>query len=440
MKKSTRFLALILVLSMLSLVVGGCAAPAAPAAPAAAPAAPAAPVAPEAAPAEAAADELEPIVLACSMPLSGSMAESGVGAQQGIIHAVDEWNDKGGVKLDDGMHRIELLMEDDGGAPDVALANFEKFINHDDAKLLYGIVLSGSALAAMELLKKYDVFMSTVRCTSTEISEKVESDPEAYKNFWRPEYVSRDLGVNIADAVYSMGEAGDFDFSNKTVAYIAEDNDYGRSTVDGCQVAFEAMGATTVAYELVPEGTVDFYSQLNKIKQADPDVVICLLMPVSSGVAYCKQYIEVGLDALQFSIGYPEEAGFYEQVGAAGEGLVWSIMRSDFVNNPKHIEYADNFEARYGFRPVYDQMHTYDTTNMLLEAIERAGVYDADKISEEYGKSDYQGYIGRIMLAESDHSMISGPEHYPHSVAQIQDGASQVIWPDYMATTEFRPQ
>lgn len=385
--------------------------------------------------------ELEKILIACSMPLTGSMAESGVGAMEGIIHAVDEWNENGGVQLEDGMHQIELLIEDDAGQPETAVANFEKFINSDNAKILYGIVLSGSALAAMELVKKYpDVMMSTVRAVSAEIPAKVAADPEGYKNFFKPEYNSTDQGENIAAAIESMGSSGDFKWEDKTVAFLTEDNDYGRSTMEGTAAALEAMGATTVAYEVVPEGTVDFYTQLNKIKQANPEVVVANMLPVSAGVAYCKQYKEIGLEGVNLSIGYPEEAGFYEQVGEAGEGLLWTIMRSDFANNPKHIAYAEKFEARYGHTPNYDHLHTYDTTNMLLEAIQRAGVLDANKISEEYLQSDYQGNIGRIVFDKENHSMISGEEYYPHSVAQIQNGASVVVWPGTMATADYIPQ
>ena len=196
-----------------------------------------------------------------------------------------------------------------------------------------------------------------------------------------------------------------------------------------------------MAYEVVPEGAVDFYTQLNKIKQAGAEVVVCNLLPVSSGVAYAKQWKEIGLEATSFCIEFPEEPGFYEQAGAAAENILWTMMRSDFNNNERHIQFKEEFDAYYpGKEANYDQMHTNDMINVLFEAIERAGSLEASAVSAEMLKTDYDGNIGRIAFNPEDHSLISGPDYYAHNVAQIQDGKSICVWPDENALAEYRPQ
>ena len=112
-----------------------------------------------------------------------------------------------------------------------------------------------------------------------------------------------------------LSKADKIDFSNKTVAYIVEDTDAGRSCVTACEEALEKFcgGSTTVAVEVVTQGTTDFYSQISKLKSLDPDVVMTFFVPLNSGVAYTKQAYENSVDWLDVAFVYPLKAGFVEQ-------------------------------------------------------------------------------------------------------------------------------
>lgn len=387
-------------------------------------------------------EELEPIYFGSSITVSGSWAESGVGAYEGTQYAIDRLNDRGGLKLNDGYHKVILLTADDGGSPEQAVVNVEKFITRDNVKIILGELTSGATLSTMELVKKYpDVYMQSARSVSSTICEKVKSDPEGYKHFFKCEYNSEDLGINIAACIADFAAEGKIPFASKKVAFLCEDSDYGRSTMDGAKAGLEAIGCETVAYEIVPPGAVDLYAALNKIQKSGAELVVCNVLAVSSGVAYVKQFQELGLTATNFCIEFPEEPGFYEQAGSAAENVLWGMMRSDFTNNPKHIEFRESYEAYYpGKECNYDHMHTYDITNALIEAIERVGEIDAEKISEEMLKTDYDGYIGHINFNPEDHSLISGPEDYAMNMAQIQNGTSICVWPSTVALAEYVPQ
>ena len=388
------------------------------------------------------ADELPPVYFASSISVSGSWAESGVGAYEGTQYAIDRLNDRGGLKLNDGYHKVILLTADDGSSPEGAVANVERFITRDNVKIILNQLSSGCTLAIMELAKKYpDVYIQGGRSVSSTICEKVRSDPEGYKHFFKCEYNSEDLGINIAACISDFATEGKIPFASKKVAFICEDSDYGRSTMDGAKAGLEAIGCTSVAYEVVPEGAVDFYAALNKIQQSGAELVVCNVLAVSSGVAYVKQFRELGLTATSFCIEFPEEPGFYDQAGIACDKLLWGMMRSDFNNNPKHIEFKKSYEEYYpGKECNYDHMHTYDMTNVLVEAIERVGELDVDKISEEMLKTDYDGYIGHINFNPEDHSLISGPNDYALNMAQIQNGRSICVWPATVALAEYIPQ
>ena len=108
------------------------------------------------------------------------------------------------------------------------------------------------------------------------------------ENFWKPYYNSSDYGAAFGEMIGDLSKADKIDFSNKTVAYIVEDTDAGRSCVTACEEALDKFcgGSTTVAVEVVTQGTTDFYSQISKLKSLDPDVVMTFFVPLNSGVAY----------------------------------------------------------------------------------------------------------------------------------------------------------
>lgn len=377
-------------------------------------------------------------------PLTGASAESGIACKEGIDMAVAEINANGGVNVGGKKMKIEVIHEDGQGKPEVAVAAAEKLLNMDKVDLLMAdTLISSCTLAVMELAPKYpDVLITTVECVSAAIPEKVNADPEKYKNFFKPCWNSDAYGASIADSVMYLSEKGVIPFENKTVAYIVEDTDYGRSNVTATEAAFEKYGARTVAFEVVPSGHTDFYSQINKLKKLKPDLVVTCFVPVASGVAYCKQARELGVEYTDFAIVYPSKAGFYDQVGNAADKLFWTTLLADFNNNDKHKEFANKI-LEYFPKTIPTTIHVsgYDVTNMVVDAIERAGTIKASEgLAEAYLNSDYQGLIARFVFNKDDHSIIAGEGYYPLSVAQVFGNIDHIVWPESAASKEPVPQ
>lgn len=380
------------------------------------------------------------IKLGAVLPLSGASAESGIACQQGLELAVAEINQNGGIEINGGAYQLELYCEDDGGSPDQSVSVATKLIEMDEVSVVYSSCLSSCALAIMDICDQYpDVLFTTIECTSDNFSTIISQNPERYANFYKPYYNSTDYGAAFGELIADLNEKGIIDFSNKTVAYIVEDTDAGRSCIKACEEALEKFcgGSTTVAAEVVAQGATDFYSQINKFKALDPDVVMTFFVPLNSGVAYIKQVDEIGAAWVDVAFVYPLKAGFVEQTGDACEGLFWLPMQVDFWNNEECAAFADKVYEVFpnaGLNAMH--LSSYLGVYMVSDAITRAGTDNAQNgLAKTYGAMDYQTINGRYVFKE-DHTAIASPDHLVISAAQVQNGEYKVVWPANFAYAE----
>lgn len=376
-------------------------------------------------------------------PLSGPSAESGKAAQQGQELAVAEWNAKGGLKIDDKYYEIKLLYEDSTGTPEVAVAAAEKLLSVDKVEVIFAeTLISSCILPTMDLCAKYpDVVFSTIEGVSTAIPAKFAQNPSAYFNFFKAAWSSDTYGKNVADGAMYLVDEGIIQGDKKTVAYVVEDTDYGRSNANAAEEVFAGYGWTTVAYEVSPAGNTDFYSQINKIMELDPDIVVSCFVPVASGIAYLKQVQELGVDWSDIAIVYPTKPGFYEDTGSACKNLFWTPIEFN-TEAPEIKDFAAKIKDMFNVSLTKCQLSGYEVTNMMFQAIEKAGTTNAkDGLAETYGASQYKSLLGTYAFDEN-HCAKSGEDFLHLALGQVQSDAqtSLIVWPESMQQTKPVPQ
>lgn len=372
-------------------------------------------------------------------PLTGPAANSGEALRQGFLLAVKEWNEgKGDYVTPDGQHpTIALTVEDNNSKPEVGVSAAQRMITRNGIKLLIGDALhSHVTMALMELAPQFDLPILSAEPVSTLIADKVKSDPEKYALYWKGNYNSSAYGETVHDFVGWAVEKGVIAAEGKKLAFVIEDTDYGHSNADTITELFEKDGWTVVASEAVPAGSTDFYPQLTKLKGAAPDLTLSVFTAVNSGVSLVRQISEQALPGRHMAIYYPTKPEFMDQVGDAGEGLIWTSLQFAPDVVPAHKEFDDRIQAEFGNPATYSHAHGYCTMMIGLRALETAGGTDPKAVSDAIGASDYNCLIGRFKFDFADHTVIGGGEYLPLPVAQIQSGVNQLIWPEANATAE----
>jgi len=377
-------------------------------------------------------------------PLTGASAETGVAGKQGQELAVAEWNAKGGLEIDGKHYKIELIYEDSAGAPETAVAAAEKLLGIDKVDAIFAeTFLSSCIIACMELAPKYpDVLFSTIEGVSTVIPEKILAEPEKYANFFKPCWNSDTYGGLVADSVFALAAEGAIPAENKTVAFVVEDTDNGRSNADAAAALMEAEGWTVVAYEANPQGATDFYSQINKLMQLDPDVVVTNFVPQASGVAWVKQVAELGAEWSDVAIVYPTKPNFYEDSGNACADLFWVPVEYDPTSEAVK-EFEGKMQDMFGVSLTKCQTSGYATTNLMFEAIEKAGTWKATEgLIEAYEEIVYEDPILGTFKFEENHTVKGGTGGLNMATAQIQPDAQtyKIVYPDYSKQADAYPQ
>jgi len=383
------------------------------------------------------------IVIGATAPLTGPAAEAGVALKQGMLLAVEEWNAQGGIQVKEAGKKIpvKILIEDCQSKPEVGVSVGEKMITRDKVKVLMGDSFHSSVtMAMMELAPKYGLPIMSVEPVSGEIAKKIAANPKRYWSFWKGDWNS-DAYANTVFSTYKyLLDNNLFKPKNKTVAFVVEDTDYGRSNAQKTSEFFKEIGWKTLTIETVALGYTDFYPQLSKLKAMDPDILVTIFTPLASGVALSKQFHEVGLKASQFAIYYPLRPEYMPQAGQAGEGLMWAPLTVDPVNNPQHKEFAEKIKKMFNVSLTSDHASGYDGANNVMDAIARAGSLEPKAIVEALAKTERKGIMGRYVFDQATHTIKDGEEFLPVPAAQIQGGKNFVIWPPAMASKKYQKQ
>ncbi|AKG54347.1 branched-chain amino acid ABC transporter [Dehalogenimonas sp. WBC-2] len=318
------------------------------------------------------------------MDLSGSLSGIGSAIRDGIVLAVEQINDAGGI----GGKDVELIVED--GKTD-ATAGFEavkKLATVNGCKVIIGPMISGAVLASGEWAAQNKVLLVSPSATSPAITN------QAWRQFFFRTAPSDTLqGKAMAELVIDAGY--------QRVAIVVQNTQYGVGIAD--TVAAEIAGKATIVSTIKYDATkLDYLSELQAVKAANPDVVIHAGYEDDAQIVF-KQAAQVGLDTAQWitsegvkadkTITDAQAAAFMAQcvIGTnpvAPEGLALAAT------------FAQQYQARFGNVPGTYNDFSYDATNLVLKAMQNVGATDSTKIAAEVLKiaNNYAGVSGTITL------------------------------------------
>jgi branched-chain amino acid transport system substrate-binding protein len=381
------------------------------------------------------------IIIGTTGPLTGPAAETGIAMRQGFTMAIEDCNNKGGIYIKEAGKKlpIKLLVEDNQSKPEVGVSVGEKMITRDKINVLWSYFHSSVAMAVMELAPKYGIPVFSSGSVSLSITDKIQKDPNRYWSYWKADYMGDAYDRAAISAYKYLIGSGLFKPRNKTVAFIAEDTDWGRVSAENTSKLFKKMGFKTVGTEIVSLKETDFYPQYTKLKALNPDILVTIHVSLSTSVAFTKQFQEQALKSSRFGMFYPRHPEFIRDTGKASEYLLWTPCFIDPDNIPQHKEFKARVLKRWSnILFSFDHVYGYDNMNVILSAINSAGSLEPKAIIGALPKIDVKGLMGRFVYDVKTHSFIDGEDYLPMKVAQIQNGKNIIIWPKSMAVGSYK--
>ncbi len=330
-----------------------------------------------------AASAQEPISLGLVMPLSG---QNGDYIKRYVVAghelAVKEMNEKGGILG----RPIKLYIEDSRSSGATAVSAFNKLIDVNKIRAVFSI-FTPFTLPLLPIAEEKKIIV---------LAPSVEH-PDLTKSRWavRMTPTAAVNGTVIAEQAHKLGL--------KTAAIIEEDNEAIRLSAKAFAAEFERLGGKMVGDETFKNQDTDMRGQLTKLRAARPDALY-VLAPSGRPVALAlKQIREVGFKPKRiFSTHLVEDREVIALGGDMAEGVIYTAV----ATTP---EFAQKFKAAYGYDSDVNAGKHYDSTIVLLLAIQKVGS-DADmtKVRDAmYNWGEYKGTIGTFRFVGSGEARIS---------------------------------
>lgn len=329
------------------------------------------------------------IKIAVAVPLTGDIAALGQGIRRAAVLAVEEALKAGrfpGVK-------VSLVELDDRSDPKEAVNVANRIVSDASIIGVVGHFNSGCSIPAGAVYAQAGLPMVSPAASNPELTRQQLSP-----NWGRPKTIFR---VNTTDDVQGV-VAAEFVAGNlkkKRVAVIHDKTSYGQGIAEEFQKKFVSLGGTVLSFDGVQVGDKDFKALLTRIKGQTPEVLYFGGI-YNEGGLLVRQARELGLKAVFMAGEANYDPEFLRIAGSAAEGAVVTFLGKP----PELLDSAKQFIEKYKIRWPQDEVKAYDhysyeITNMLLDAAEKAGP-DRAKIVDYLRTVHYVGVLGETSFDE----------------------------------------
>lgn len=288
-------------------------------------------------------------------PITGPSSTFGSGIKDAVAIAEDKLKESGGVN---GM-QVEFIIMDDRANPAEAVASAERLIHREGVSVLLVPVMSSVVLAVMEVAEANGIPIVTSGGTAESITQK------GYK------YIFRTCATNATQASMMVPYVVNR-FRPETAAIIYENSDYGMSLRDNTVEALTKAGVKVVGTEHYIRESVDFRSQLTKLRACKPDVLFMASI-TAEAVQIMRQRQELGWKDVQLVAYNGIGADTIELAGDAAEGLLYVSGFEETLPDPVVIEFAHDWAVKYNKPINVTGAAAYNAIRVILDAIGRGG-------------------------------------------------------------------
>jgi len=241
------------------------------------------------------------VIVGASLPLSGTLASMGKSIVEGLQVYLSMVNGKGGIHG----RKIEAIMYDDEYKPDKSVANSKLLVEKDKVFAVVAAMGTATTLAAYEYLEPKGVPM----VGTLSISDQVTTPPRKLL-FALPAPQSAEAPAYVDFAVNSL--------KAKKFAILYQNDAWGTPALQFTEKQLEKHGLKLVESQTFDRLATDLTSQVYKLKNANPDVVILYALGQQAAIFF-KTAQKLGWSPTVFGAGGLNDPKTVELVGDIAE-------------------------------------------------------------------------------------------------------------------------
>lgn len=267
--------------------------------------------------------------------------------------------------------KIELIVKDDTGTPDVTRRLAQELLANDKVSVLAGFGLTPLAFATAPLATQAKTPMIVMAAATSVITE--QSPYIVRTSFTLPQGTEP-----MADWAAKNGM--------KRVATLVTDYGPGLDAEKAFKGRFGKDGREVVADVRVPLRNPDFAPFLQRVADLKPDALF-VFVPSGAGAQFMKQFQERGLDKSGVKLigtGDVTDDDILNGMGDVALGVITTHHYSTAHKSPENEAYVKAFKAANpNMRPNFMAMGGWDGIHLVYEALKKTkGAADGDALIE----------------------------------------------------------
>jgi branched-chain amino acid transport system substrate-binding protein len=342
--------------------------------------------------------------------MTGSEATFGRSTDNGILLAVDEINEAGGVNG----KKIRVITYDDKGDAREAGTAVTRLIARDQVVAVLGEVASSLSLVGAPVCQEHGVPMVTPSSTNPAVTKVGDM-------IFRVCFIDDFQGLVCAKFAREHERLK----AEKAAVLYDQVSAYSEGLQAVFVKAFEDLGGKIVSKQTYQAGDQDFSAQLTAIRASEPDVIF---VP-----GYYTDVGNIALQAKRLNIDAPLLGGdgwdsekLGEIAGNAINGSFYANHYSHQDPDPRVQDFITKYRARFGGTPDGLAALGYDAARILAAAMERGdSLAGADIAAQLASTKDFDGVTGKISI-DAERNAVK-----PAVILEMKDGV-----PTYVTTIE----
>ncbi len=324
----------------------------------------------------AGAAHADPVKVGMITTLSGGGAGLGIDVRDGFMLAVKQ----------SGNTDISVVVEDDQRKPDIAVQLADKMIQSEKVDVLTGIIWSNLAIAVVPAAVAQGKFYLSPNAGPSALAGK-GCDKNYFNVAWQNDNLSEGAGAYAKATGY------------KNSFILAPNYPAGKDMLTGYKRTYGGNLAGEVFTKL---GQKDYAAEIAQIRASGADSVFFFL-PGGMGISFMKQYAASGVDTPLVGPAFSFDQGILQAVGAAAVGVRNASQWSKDIDNPTNKAFVETFQKEYGRLPSLYASQGFDTAALLLSAMGKADVKDADAFRAALKSADFNSTRGSFSFTENHH-------------------------------------
>ena len=353
------------------------------------------------------------------LPLTGAQAKFGEIEKQSFDMALEEINGGGGIKG----KKLEFIMEDDTGRPEVGRSVVEKLITKDKVVMLGGGYSSSVTFGVAGVAQQNRVpFL-----VNTGSADKITEQGWDYIFRLNPPVSEYASGVEtfLAEVV-----------KPKDAVILHENSLFGTKGAKAFQKSCEKLGIKVLMTEGYEHGGIDFKPVLVIVKQLNPDLVY-MISYIMDASLLMRQARELKLTPRLFVGGaagftLPE---FDQNAGKAANFVVSATLWHQVLPLPGAMDYFNRFKGRYNKDTEYHGAEAYAAAYVIKDVLQRAKSFSPEDIKQALSETKLMTVFGPVKFTSYDKK--TNQNRLTTYVVQWQNGKLQLIWPKNLANAKY---